>query len=84
MQEGSVAAVEIESLPGAEERFAELDGGRVRFLHAGSGLPLVLLHGLLGYSFSWRFNLAALAEHRRILALDQLGVGFSDHTLFGA
>jgi len=79
LEEGSVAAVEIESLSGVEERFAELDGGRVRFLHAGSGLPLVLLHGLLGYSFSWRLNLAALAKHRRILALDQLGVGFSDH-----
>jgi len=64
---------------GVEERFAEFPDGRVRFLQAGSGPPLVLLHGLLGYSFSWRFNLAALAQHRRVLAMDQLGVGFSDH-----
>jgi pimeloyl-ACP methyl ester carboxylesterase len=40
---------------------------------------LLLLHGLLGYSFSWRFNLAALAQYRKVFAIDQLGVGFSDH-----
>ena len=79
MDEGNVVAVETDSGTGVEERFATLDTGRVRFLQAGSGLPLVLLHGLLGYSFSWRLNVAALAEHRKVLALDQLGVGFSDH-----
>ena len=60
------------------EGFTDLEGGRVRYLRVGSGSPLVLLHGLLGYSFSWRLNLAALGEHRSVLALDQLGVGFSD------
>lgn len=79
LEEGSTAAVAIEPLSGAEERFAQLDEGRVRFLDAGSGPPLVLLHGLLGYSFSWRFNLAALGQCRRVMALDQLGVGFSEH-----
>ena len=64
-----------------EERFAVLDEGRVRYLLDGSGPPLVLLHGLLGYSFSWRMNLAALAKYRQVLALDQLGVGFSDRPL---
>jgi len=64
--------------PGVEERYTALDGGRMRYLEAGSGLPLILLHGLLGYSFSFRLNLAALAQERRVLALDQLGVGFSD------
>ena len=50
----------------------------MRYLQTGSGSPLVLLHGLLGYSFSYRLNLAALGRQRRVLALDQLGVGFSD------
>jgi pimeloyl-ACP methyl ester carboxylesterase len=40
--------------------------------------PLLLIHGLLGYSFSWRFNLAALAQGRTIYAMDLPGVGFSD------
>ncbi len=79
LEEGSTAAAaEIENPSGPEECFTTLDGGRVRYLQAGSGPPLVLLHGLLGYSFSWRFNLEALAQQRRVLALDQLGVGFSD------
>jgi len=63
---------------GAIECFAKLPEGRLRFLRAGSGPPLVLLHGLLGYSFSWRFNLAELAQRRTVFAIDQLGTGFSD------
>jgi len=62
----------------ATECFVKLPEGRLRFLRAGSGPPLVLLHGLLGYSFSWRFNLAELAKYRTVFALDQLGTGFSD------
>jgi pimeloyl-ACP methyl ester carboxylesterase len=50
----------------------------MRYLRAGFGHPLVLLHGLLGYSFSWRRNLEALATRRTVYAPDQLGAGFSD------
>lgn len=63
--------------PGIHEHWAELDGYRVRFLHGGSGPPLLLIHGLLGYSFSWRRNLAALAERATVFAPDLLGAGFS-------
>jgi len=62
----------------AEERFVTIDGGRVRYLQAGSGPPLILLHGLMGYSFSWRFAIPALSQHATVYALDQLGTGFSD------
>jgi len=62
----------------AEECFATIDGGRMRYLKAGSGPPLILLHGLMGYSFSWRFNLPALAQHSTVYAVDLLGAGFSD------
>lgn len=50
----------------------------MRYLSAGSGPPLLLLHGLLGYSFSWRFALPALAEKATVYAVDMPGVGFSD------
>lgn len=63
---------------GVEERWAVLDGHRMRYLRAGHGRPLVLLHGLLGYSFSWRFNLRELAQHRAVYAPDLMGLGFSD------
>ena len=33
---------------GVEECWMDLDGARMRYLRAGSGPPLILLHGLLG------------------------------------
>src|SRR5260370_41799771 len=49
----------------------------MRYLTGGEGMPLVLIHGLLGYSFSWRFNLEVLARHARVYAIDLPGSGFS-------
>ena len=50
----------------------------MRYVRAGSGPPLLLVHGLLGYSFSWRFAIPALAQHATVYAIDMLGTGFSD------
>ena len=36
---------------GIEECWMDFDGARMRYLRAGSGPALILLHGLLGYSF---------------------------------
>jgi len=63
---------------GIEECWMDLDGARMRYLRSGSGPPLILLHGLLGYSFSWRYAMPALAPHATVFALDMLGAGFSD------
>jgi pimeloyl-ACP methyl ester carboxylesterase len=60
-----------------EEHWLQLPEGRMRFLKAGSGQPLILIHGLMGYSFSWRFTIPALAPHATVYALDNLGAGFS-------
>ncbi len=61
-----------------EDHWITLDGGRMRYLRTGSGPPLLLLHGLLGYSFSWRYALPSLARQATVHAVDMLGVGFSD------
>jgi pimeloyl-ACP methyl ester carboxylesterase len=50
----------------------------MRYLRAGSGPPLVLLHGLLGYSFSWRFVVESLSRHATVYCVDMLGTGLSD------
>lgn len=39
---------------------------------------MLLLHGLLGYSFSWRFTIPSLADKATLYAVDMPGVGFSD------
>jgi pimeloyl-ACP methyl ester carboxylesterase len=61
-----------------EECWAVVDGYPTRYLRAGSGTPLLLLHGLLGYSFSWRFALPALAVKATVYAVDMPGAGLSD------
>lgn len=45
---------------------------------------VVFVHGLMGYSFSWRNNLEFFAQHRDVYALDFLGVGHSDRPAAGA
>lgn len=64
-----------------EEHWVSLSGARLRYLRAGSGPPLILLHGLLGYSFSWRYTMPALAPYATVYAPDMLGAGFSDRPL---
>src|SRR5215472_3704242 len=64
--------------PGVEECFGSIEGIRTRYLRAGSGPALILLHGLMGYSFSWRFALPVLSRHRTVYAVDMPGAGFSD------
>jgi pimeloyl-ACP methyl ester carboxylesterase len=63
---------------GVEECWIDMDGARMRYLRAGSGPPIVLLHGLLAYSFSWRYAMPALAPLRTCYAPDMLGAGFSE------
>jgi len=60
-----------------KEHWLELAGGRMRYLKAGSGPALILVHGLMGYAFSWRFAIPALARHRTVYAIDNLGAGLS-------
>jgi pimeloyl-ACP methyl ester carboxylesterase len=63
---------------GVEECWMDMDGARMRYLRAGSGRPLILVHGLLGYSFSWRYTMPALAAYATVYAPDMMGAGFSD------
>ena len=68
-----VAPVIHESSPS----WTEMGGQRVRLECAGSGPPLLMLHGLLGGSFCWRFNIPVLATQRSIYAPDLPGMGLS-------
>lgn len=63
--------------PAWEEHWLDVAGGRMHYLQAGSGRALILVHGLMGYSFSWRFSIAALAQHATVYAIDNLGAGLS-------
>ena len=71
---------EVARIPGAEERSVTLDGVTWRYWYGGSGPPLLLIHGFMGYSFSWRFNVAPLAQRFSVYAIDLPGCGFSQRT----
>ena len=85
MQELSTAAPiemfpELARIPGAEEHSVTIDGVTWRYWHAGSGPPLLLIHGFMGYSFSWRFNVEPLSHYFSVYAMDLPGCGFSQRT----
>jgi pimeloyl-ACP methyl ester carboxylesterase len=62
---------------GYEEAFVEVAGARVHYLHAGSGKPMLLIHGLVGSSRNWRNNIEALAQHASVYAIDLVNMGKS-------
>jgi pimeloyl-ACP methyl ester carboxylesterase len=63
------------------EQWIQVQGLQVRFWHSGAGPVLVLVHGLLGYSFSWRHVIPILARNAEVFAPDMPGAGFSECTL---
>ena len=65
---------------GAEECTAEIDGLRWRYLRAGNGPALLLVHGVTAYSFSWRFVIQGLARRYAVYAVDLPGCGFSQRS----
>jgi pimeloyl-ACP methyl ester carboxylesterase len=69
----------MESLP-QELAYEHLNCGgvRVEFCRSGKGPALILVHGLLGYSFSWRKIIPVLGQESEVFALDMPGVGFSE------
>lgn len=72
-------AGQAEKSDAAAPREIEAGGRRLRYLElgAGSGLPVLLVHGFGGDLNTWMFNQPALAEGRRTIALDLPGHGGS-------
>jgi pimeloyl-ACP methyl ester carboxylesterase len=54
------------------------DGARMHYLKVGNGPPLLLLHGLLGSAYTWRYNVEELSQLSTVYAIDQLGMGHSE------
>lgn len=62
----------------AEEKWVEVDGRRIRYLKAGSGPDLVLLHGILGSADCWEQVLPHLTKESTVHVIDAIGSGKSD------
>jgi len=61
-----------------EERFITVDGAAVHLLVAGTGQPLLLLHGLIGSGQTWRQNISFLARDATVYAVDLFNMGKSE------
>ena len=61
-----------------EEGFVVVGGAKVHYERAGTGYPLVLLHGLVGSARNWRSNIDFLARYANVFALDLCNMGESD------
>ena len=63
------------------EKEALVYGQRIRYIEAGQGRAVILLHGLGGVKEMWMANFAVLSTGHHVYALDQLGFGHSDKPL---
>ncbi len=72
---GPTAAEPLATLP-ARKKLA-FRGGSLSYREAGTGPAIVFLHGLLGCSDSWVFQLRDLSDAYRVVAWDAPGYGAS-------
>jgi pimeloyl-ACP methyl ester carboxylesterase len=72
-----MVTTEEQARMGIDQRDITLDGGRVHYLVAGSGQPLLLLHGVGESSSYWRGVLSRLADRYTVYAPDLPGYGDS-------
>jgi len=65
------------------KHFTTNDGVRLHYLEAGSGKPLVLIHGWSQCAEEFKHQIAGLSDRYRVIAIDQRGHGDSDKPGFG-
>jgi 2-hydroxymuconate-semialdehyde hydrolase len=58
--------------------FVEIPAGRLAYVEAGQGEPILLIHGIPTSSFLWRNVIPHLARDFKVFAVDLLGFGDSD------
>src|SRR5512146_1718944 len=70
----------VDRLPCEREGDIQANGLRLRIREWGKrdSVPIVLLHGLRGYSSTWRPLATVLADRFRLIAYDQRGRGESE------
>jgi pimeloyl-ACP methyl ester carboxylesterase len=59
-------------------QFADVDGTRVRYVEAGDGPPVVLVHGFASSLETWATVIPELSKNHRVLAMDLKGFGWTD------
>lgn len=68
----------LPDLPGVSHREVTVRGVRLHVAQAGTGPPLLLLHGWPQHWWSWRHLIGPLAQRYTVIAPDLRGWGWSD------
>jgi pimeloyl-ACP methyl ester carboxylesterase len=66
------------SLPGVEHRWIATSRIEMHVAEAGSGEPLLLLHGWPQHWYAWRRVIPLLADSHRVICPDLRGLGWSE------
>ena len=76
-------ALAIPQVPGVTHRFVAARGTRFHVAEAGTGDPVLLLHGIAQHWYAWRKVIPELAGEYRLFCLDLRGCGWSEGTRRG-
>jgi pimeloyl-ACP methyl ester carboxylesterase len=63
------------------DKFVTVYCAKIHYIEAGTGVPLILIHGLADDASIWDSVIPALSARFRVIALDQIGFGRSDKPL---
>ena len=73
-----VSRTELRDVAGVTHRWVDAEGLSVHVAEAGSGPPLVLLHGWPQHWYCWHRVVPQLAQHYRLVMPDLRGHGWTD------
>ncbi len=62
----------------SQRRYATTDSGRIAYIEQGSGPVALFVHGVPLNGFHWRHVIAELRAARRCIALDLMGLGYTE------
>ena len=77
----SAVAASAAQQPSPAQKEVVVFGQKIRYLEAGSGPTVILLHGLGGSGQNWMFTVNGLSPQFRVVVPDQIGFGNSDKPL---
>ena len=72
----NVSAADV--LDKVKHGYADHDGVKIHYAELGEGPLVVMIHGFPDYWYTWRHQMAGLADAYRVVAVDQRGYNLSD------
>jgi len=59
-------------------KYIDTEDGRIAYQRSGTGMPVLMIHGITTYSFIWRKLVPLLEDKYDLIRVDLLGCGRSD------